>query len=165
MKIINIKLERSGERYAIIGDDLDGAHYHIWLRDGLKVESDVVYKNPLQAPGDHRHRTRQLSQSIGMGKTVAAQLLAAAPGLLPACLAEYEAKEAKEKEARRVAVAKNQAMNAGPALLEALQGLLKIYAPGTETASAQPYYGSGTDRDIAAKWEEARALVATTVAA
>lgn len=122
--VTNIRLEPSGSlgaRFSITGEDSEGAHYHIWLSADMKPESDIIFKNPKQPAGNHRHLTRKLSQSKGIGKIVAKTLLEAAPGLLPACLAEAEVKAAKEAEQYRAAVAFNRAKAAGPELLTMAQ--------------------------------------------
>lgn len=162
--VSNISLTAHAGRYSVSGVDSAGAHYHLWLNAELHAESDIIFKNPYQAPGDHRHLTRRLSQIKGMGKAVTKVLMEAIPGLLPACLAEAEAKAAKEVKERSAAIARHNAKEAGPELLVALKGLLNLYAPDGNSPSIRPYVGTGTDHEIEAKWSSARVLVTRAAA-
>jgi hypothetical protein len=45
-------------------------------------------------------------------------------------------------------------------MLAALKALTKVYAPAGEPASFKPYAGTGSDKEIRAKWEAVRAAIA-----
>lgn len=46
----------------------------------------------------------------------------------------------------------------GGDLLSAVRGLLEVYAPAGEPPSAAPYAGTGSDKEIAGRWSDLRAL-------
>lgn len=102
----------------------DSFDYHIWIkRDTLQPTDDTVYKKSAAANADIR-RVRKLSRHRGQGKLIADYLLKQAPLLWPDFVKRTEARhdaEAIEVTKRRLA---NQAHEAGPELLVALQMLL-----------------------------------------